>query len=79
MFETWLSFRDSINNKLIRFLLRHCGLDSVTTRAFVRKIELLELEALTDEKCLRRDIGAMQSHGIAAGRKLLTELQQKYT
>lgn len=51
----WFDIRDRINNKIIRFLLRHCGLDSITCRAFVRKIELLELEALIDEKRIRRD------------------------
>ena len=51
----WLDIRDRINNKMIRFLLRHCGLDSITCRAFVRKVELLELEALIDEKRIRRD------------------------
>lgn len=53
--DTWIDIRDRIVNKWIKFLLRHCGLDYGTMRAFIRKMELCDLEALTYEKRHNRE------------------------
>lgn len=37
MYEWYLDVRDNINNKFIRFLLRHCGLHNPTLRACMNK------------------------------------------
>ena len=50
MYELWLDIRDRINNKLIRFLSRHCCYDSITCRLFVSKMEYRELEYLNNER-----------------------------
>ena len=50
MYEKWLDIRDFINNALIRFLLRHCWLDALTSRAFASKMSAAELERYVDEK-----------------------------
>ena len=50
MYEIYLDLRDHIVNRLIRFLLKHCGLDMRTTRAFVQKTDFSELEILNAER-----------------------------
>lgn len=37
MYDRYLDIRDNINNKLIRFLLRHCRLHAPTLRACMNK------------------------------------------
>lgn len=53
LYEKWLDVRDFINNALIRFLLRHCWLDSLSCRAFASKISAAELERYVEEKRVR--------------------------
>lgn len=53
LYEKWLDVRDFINNALIRFLLRHCRLDSRSCRAFARKMSAIELEMYAEEKRVR--------------------------
>lgn len=54
MYEMWLDIRDRINNKLIRFLSRHCWYDSATCRLFVSKIPYKELEYYNNERVSKR-------------------------
>jgi len=50
MYEMWLDIRDRINNKLIRFLSRHCWYDSATCRLFVSKVPSKLLEHYINER-----------------------------
>ena len=54
LYERWLDIRDKINNKLIRFLSRHCWYDSATCRLFVSKIPYKELEYYNNERVSKR-------------------------
>ena len=53
LYERWLNIRDHINNRLIRFLLRHCWLDSYTLRACINKVPRAELEYWVKERRVR--------------------------
>ena len=46
----WWDVRNTINNKLIRFLLNHCVIDSCTLRKIVYKVSNYELQPIMDEK-----------------------------
>ena len=50
MYEIYLDARDNIANRLICFLLRHCGLHAGTIRAFVGKTDYSELAIMNDER-----------------------------
>lgn len=39
MYEWYMEIRDRICNKLIRFLLRHCAIHSLTLRECMNKVE----------------------------------------
>ncbi len=39
MYEWYMEIRDKICNKLIRFLLRHCAIHSLTLRECMNKVE----------------------------------------
>lgn len=53
LYERWLNIRDCINNRLIRFLLRHCWLDNRTLRACIDNVPRAELEYLVKERRVR--------------------------
>ena len=53
LYERWLNIRDRINNRLIRFLLRHCWLDNLTLRACINTVPRAELEHLINERRVR--------------------------
>lgn len=46
----WWDVRNTINNKLIRFLLNHCWIDCCTLRKFVSQVSNCELQAIMNEK-----------------------------
>lgn len=46
----YYDIKNKIMNRLIRFLLRHCYLDSATVRKFVTQISPLELDMLNKER-----------------------------
>ena len=50
MYEIYLDVRDNVVNRLIRFLLKHCGLHAGTIRAFVKKTSFSELEIMNNER-----------------------------
>lgn len=54
LLDRWLDIRDRINNKLIRFLSRHCCYDSRTCRLMVSQIPYKELEYLNNERVSKR-------------------------
>jgi len=49
MYDVYISFRDRINNKLIRFFLRHCNLQSLTLRQCMQKVEWQECAVIAEE------------------------------
>lgn len=50
MYEIYLDIRDTIVNRLICFLLKHCDLHAGTIRAFVEKIDYSELAIMNEER-----------------------------
>ena len=46
----YYDIKNKIMNRLIRFLLRHCYLDSATVRNFIAQTSPLELDMLNKER-----------------------------
>lgn len=46
----WWDIRNTVNNKLIRFLLNHCWIDASTLRKFVYQVSNGELQVIMNEK-----------------------------